>query len=307
MNNPNDPTVVLTDINAALSSSEQEAEAADRPAALLVVGGDLNGTIFNLFPGDITVGRNADNLIPLEFQGISRYHMTIVVSETDEQVTLNDGGSKNGTYLNNKRLIDPQALEKGDIIKIGSMALKYLPKGDPERLTYDKLNYEANVDAFTGCYNKTYFNNTCSREVKKSKVTGHPLSLMLFDLDHFKKVNDNFGHDAGDYVLKELADLIREHGAREMDTFARYGGEEFVILLPKTTIKQAYEIAERIRKSVEEHSFVYEEDTLPITISVGIADYREGVDNGTDLFKRADKAVYGAKNEGRNRVAFFRE
>jgi two-component system, cell cycle response regulator len=305
MNNPNDPTVVLTDIDAALSSSENEA--SDRPAALLVVGGDLNGTIFNLFPGDITVGRNADNLIPLEFQGISRYHMSVVVSEEDGSVVLKDGGSKNGTYLNNQKLEDNKPLEKGDIIKIGCMALKYIPKGDPERLTYDKLNYEASIDAFTGCYNKTYFNNTCDREVKKSKVTGHPLSLMLFDLDHFKNVNDNFGHDAGDYVLKVLADLIREHGAREMDTFARYGGEEFVILLPKTTIKQAYEIAERIRKSVEDHSFVYEGDTLPITISIGIADYRQGVETGTDLFKRADKAVYTAKGDGRNRVAFFRE
>ncbi len=298
-----DSTVVLTDIKAALASADKEA--SDKPAALLVVGGDLNGTLFDLIQAETTVGRTADNTYPMEFQGISRHHLKVTL--TKDQAYLEDMGSKNGTYLNNDKIEGQVAITKGDIIKMGAVALRYIPQGDPERLTYDKLSMEANTDGHTGCYNKTYFNNKIELEVKKSKVTGDPLSLILFDLDHFKNLNDNFGHDAGDYVLKEMASIIRKNGVRELDVFARYGGEEFVILLPKTNLKQGFEIAERLRKLIEEHKFLYESKRLPVTASIGVADYRKGVVIGTDLFKRADSAVYKSKDNGRNQVTFFRE
>ncbi len=298
-----DSTIVLTDIKAALASAEQEA--SQKPAALLVVGGELNGTIFNLDQDQMTAGRNADNSIPLEFSGISRYHFKMYQTSPNQWV-VEDAGSKNGTYVNNKRIESALELKKGDMVKIGSIALKYLPKGDPERLTYDKLNREANTDQFTGCYNKAFFNEKISLEVKKSKVTGKPLSLILFDLDHFKPLNDTKGHDAGDYVLKELAAVIRKNGVREQDIFARYGGEEFVILLPLTNLKQAFEIAERLRKLIEQHDFIYDGEKLKVTASIGVADYRQGVTTGTELFKRADQAVYKAKEGGRNQVQFFR-
>ncbi len=298
-----DSTIVITDINAALGAADREAE--EKHAALLVVGGPINGTIFDLSPGETSCGRSAQNTIPLEFQGISRAHF-VVHSNDGYNFVVNDAGSKNGTYLNNKKLEGPTPLRKGDIIKVGSIALRFLPKGDPERLTYDKLSMDANTDGLTGCYNKMYFNNQCELEVKKSKVTGAPLSLIIFDLDHFKTLNDNYGHDAGDFVLKELSGLIRKNGVREQDVFARYGGEEFVILLPKTNLKQSYEIAERLRKLVESHQFVYDDQRLPVTASIGVADYRQGVLNGNDLFRRADNAVYKAKDNGRNQVQFFK-
>ena len=297
-----DTTIVLTDIRAALQASEKEAQL--KPAALLVVGGDLNGNLFDLIDAQVGVGRNADNAIALEFNGVSRYHFKLLVS--GDTHILEDCGSKNGTYLNNKKVETLTPLVKGDIIKIGSIALKYLPKGDPERLTYDKLNLEANTDKHTGCYNKTFFNNRIAIEVNKCKVTGEPLSLVIFDLDHFKKLNDNYGHDAGDYVLKEMAQVIRSNGIREQDVFARYGGEEFVILLPKTNLKQSFEIAERLRKLIENKEFLYDGKRLPVTASIGVADYRQGVITGTDLFKRADDAVYKAKEGGRNQVNFYR-
>ncbi|MFG1483185.1 GGDEF domain-containing protein [Halobacteriovorax sp. HFRX-2_2] len=298
-----DATLVLTDIKAALASANKEAE--DKPAALLVVGGDLNGTLFDLKEEEITVGRSAKCDIPLEFNGISREHFKLVSSADGYQVV--DLGSRNGTFLNNSKVEAPTELQKGDIIKMGAMALKYLPKGDPERLTYDKLQLEANTDGLTACYNKSFFNKKLDIEVKKSKVTGTPLSLIVFDLDHFKKLNDNYGHDAGDYVLKELAEVIRSNGIRETDIFARYGGEEFVVLLPKTNIKQSYEIAERLRKAVETHDFIYDDNKLPVTASIGVSDYRQGVSSGTDLFKRADSAVYKSKEGGRNQVNFYRD
>jgi len=297
-----DTTLFLTDIRAALQASEKEAQ--EKPAALLVVGGDLNGTLFDLKESSVSVGRNPDNTIALEFNGISRYHFKIHANQDGHE--LEDLESKNGTYLNNKKVEVRVQLTKADIIKVGSIALKYLPKGDPDRLAYDKLNLEANTDRHTGCYNKTYFNGKITTEVNKSKVTGDPLSLIIFDLDHFKKLNDGFGHDAGDYVLKEMAQLIRLGGIRENDTFARYGGEEFVILLPKTNLKQSFEIAERLRKLVENHQFMYDGKKLPVTASIGVADYRPGVESGTDLFKRADEAVYKSKEGGRNQVNFYR-
>ncbi len=298
-----DTTIVLTDIKSALQASEKEAQK--KPAALLVVGGELNGSLFDLIGSSVSVGRSADNTIPLDFNGISRYHFKLNADGTE--FILEDLGSKNGTFLNNKKVEGSAKLNKGDIIKIGAVALKYLPKGDTERLTYDKLNMEANTDKHTGCFNKGYFNNKINLEVNKSKVTGEPLSLIVFDLDHFKKLNDNFGHDAGDFVLKEMASLIRNNGIRENDIFARYGGEEFVILLPKTNIKQSFEIAERLRKLIEAKEFIYDGKRLPVTASIGVADYRQGVLTGTDLFKRADEAVYKSKQGGRNLVNFYRE
>ena len=297
-----DSTIVLTDIKAALASAENEAK--EKPAALLVVGGDLNGTIFNLDRPQVTIGRLADNSIPLEFRGISRYHCRLI--QDKDNYIIKDNGSKNGTFLNNKKLEGPILLSKGDIIKLGNIALKFLSKGDPERLTYDKLQLEANTDQHTRCFNKTYFNNSISLEVKKSKLTGSPLTLIIFDLDHFKKLNDGYGHDAGDYVLKEVAGLVRKEGVRDQDIFARYGGEEFVILLPKTNIKYGFDIAERLRKLIEDHKFTYESKKLEVRASVGVADYRQGVATGTDLFKRADQAVYKAKKQGRNQVQFYK-
>lgn len=297
-----DTTIVFTDIRSALQSSEKEA--AQRPAALLVVGGDLNGTLFDLLEPIVTVGRSPENTIALEFNGVSRHHFKLHVDVSGH--ILEDCGSKNGTYLNNKKVEQNNLLSKNDIIKIGSIALKYLPKGDPERLTYDKLNLEANTDRHTGCYNKAFFNNRITLEVNKCKITGDPLSLVIFDLDHFKKLNDNFGHDAGDFVLKELAQLIRQNGIREHDVFARYGGEEFVVLLPKTNLKQAFEIAERLRRLIENHQFNYDGKRLPVTSSIGVADYRQGVTTGTDLFKRADEAVYRSKEGGRNQVQYYK-
>jgi two-component system cell cycle response regulator len=295
-------TMVITDIKAALESADKEA--AEKPACLLVVGGDLNGTLFDLIDGETVVGRNPDCSIPLDFNGISRKHFHIC--NNNGECSVEDLGSSNGTFKNNTKIEGKESLVKGDMIKIGSVALKFLPRGDTERLTYDKLHHEANTDGLTQCFNKMYFNNKLDLEVKKSKLTGVPLSLIIFDLDHFKNLNDNYGHDAGDYVLKEKAQLLRDNGIRKGDTFARYGGEEFVVLLPKTNLKQAFEIAERLRKLVESHEFIYDGKRLPVLASIGVADYRQGVNTGTDLFKRADSAVYKSKEGGRNQVNFYR-
>ena len=125
---------------------------------------------------------------------------------------------------------------------------------------------------------------------------------MFFDLDHFKKINDTHGHDAGDYVLKEITSLIRTGYLRPKDVFARYGGEEFVVLLSNTGAKAAAELAERIRAAVETHAFIYEGKRVPVTTSLGVAELRADIESAQTLIKAADKALYAAKTGGRNKV-----
>lgn len=308
MSQDENSTVLITNIYDALNSHGDEA--LDRPACFLVVGGDLNGTIIDLNEGDTYIGRQATNTVVLEFHGISKQHFVVKVEQRPDKTwiyQISDLGSTNGTFVNDQKIEGLIELQKNDIVKVGMFAFKFLPKGDPERLTYDKLNLEANTDGLTKCYNKHYFNQLLDLEVKKSKATGLPLSLIVFDLDHFKGLNDNFGHDAGDFVLKELADITRKLGVREGDLFARYGGEEFVILLPKTNLKNSFELAERIRKLIENHDFIYDGKKLPVTASLGVADFRPGVQSGVELFKRADQAAYFSKQRGRNQVHYYRD
>jgi len=296
-------THIITDIHAALASADKEAEML--PAALLVIGGELNGSLYDLEDNrEYNLGRSINNEISLEFDGISRQHCKVIVGENS--VILMDMGSKNGTYLNNNKIESKVNLKKGDIIKIGKIAFKFLPRGDTDRLTYDKLQKEANIDKWTGAYNKTYFNRALDQEVRKSKISGDPLSLIVLDLDLFKRVNDDYGHDAGDYVLKAMANIVLKSAIRGNDVFARYGGEEFCILLPGTNLKQSFVIAERLRVQIQDFKFIYDGTELPVTASIGVSDYRQGVNTPQDLFKRADKALYAAKDSGRNQVQFFK-
>lgn len=304
MSKDENATVVITDIHKALMETDQSA--SDKPAALIVVGGEHQGAIHDLLPGEMSLGRSEEADIQIEVDGISRKHFKLLINEDGSSVTLEDLGSKNGTFVNEQKVEAPVSLRKGDVIKLGKLALKYVPKGDSERSTYDKLNEEKNTDGHTKCFNKTYFNQAIEREVNSSKRSGSPLTLAVFDLDHFKKLNDNYGHDAGDFVLIELANLIRRSDLKDNYIFARYGGEEFVILMPKTNLKSGFAYAEKVRRIVEAHKFIYEGQELPVTASIGVSDYRSGVNSGTDLFKRADEAVYKSKENGRNQVNFYK-
>jgi len=297
------------DVTISLTSSEMEerlnnvAQKADTiPAALLVIDGSLNGTLFNLEKPLISCGRSQDNDIPLLCQGISRKHCTFTKLD-DGNFSITDSKSKNGTFVNNIRIQQITDLNKGDIIKLGTLTIKYIPKGDLERLTYDKLYLDANTDKLTSCYNKSHFLDLLEVQVNKSRIDQTPLALLFFDIDFFKKINDSFGHDAGDYVLQQLSQLIRQHGIREEnDVFARYGGEEFAISLVNTNRQTALEIAERLRILISQHFFNYEEQKIDVTISIGLAYLDRNIESAIDLLKLADQAMYQSKHNGRNQV-----
>lgn len=299
--NNNDLTVIIHAEGIEKGLAETENEAKMRPGALLAIGGALNGTLFNLKGTELSAGRSDKNAIHLEFSCVSRFHFKLMRVKSDW--FIEDTQSKNGTFVNNSLIQAPTQLNRGDIIKIVHIAFKFLPQGDSERLAYDRLTYIANTDGHTGCFTKCYFNEKLDDLFKLSCNTSQALSLIILDLDFFKNINDQFGHDAGDYILKEVADIVRVEGVREQDIFARYGGEEFGILLPKTSLTQAMTIAERIRVLIQNHSFNYGVEEISVTASLGVADYSKGIANSKEFFKRADNAAYEAKALGRNQVS----
>ncbi len=166
----------------------------------------------------------------------------------------------------------------------------------------DKLKRLATTDVLTGAYNRIGFDEIIEREMESAKRYRKPLSVILFDIDHFKRVNDTFGHHTGDAVLRQLAKIVR-NTVRKVDYFIRWGGEEFLIVSEETDGGQARIMAERLRKRVEEHVFG---EAGRITISCGVAEFG-GEDTENTLLKRADDALYRAKRQGRNRVVYVTE
>jgi diguanylate cyclase (GGDEF)-like protein len=165
----------------------------------------------------------------------------------------------------------------------------------------------ANLDGLTEINNHRFFQHFLDAEINRCIRNDRSLSLLLADIDHFKQFNDTYGHQTGDYVLKEFS-LITKEVIREYDLIARYGGEEFVFVLPETGQEEAVTVAEKIRQTVENHSFDDGNTTYHVTVSIGVATAQptqEGFQKN-DFINAADEALYEAKNNGRNRVAVFR-
>lgn len=168
-------------------------------------------------------------------------------------------------------------------------------------LLYDETRELSITDGLTKLYNKRYFLETFEKEFKRAKRSGNDLSLIVMDIDHFKAINDTYGHLQGDSILREIGTIINQN-IRNIDFPARYGGEEFVIIVPNTNISDTTVIAERIRETTENHAFKGESEALKVTVSFGIANMNGHIDNKRDLIKLADDALYNAKDAGRNRV-----
>ncbi len=157
------------------------------------------------------------------------------------------------------------------------------------------------TDGLTQVYNKRYFLETLEREVSRCHRYGRLLCLVMMDIDHFKKINDSFGHLAGDHVLKRVASAARSKIRRE-DIFARYGGEEFALILPEIETKGAVATAEKVRKIIEKQHFSFEDQDIPVTLSAGVASLGGSITDAQELIRVADVKLYEAKSSGRNRV-----
>lgn len=167
--------------------------------------------------------------------------------------------------------------------------------------TLNELALANRIDGLTQVYNRKHWEECLDKEFSRSKRYGHDLSLIMLDLDNFKKLNDTYGHQCGDAVLQEAAQKVQTF-LRLSDFFGRYGGEEFAIILPETNLEGAQEVAERIRAGVELHIVSYQDKKIPISISVGVSRVDENDKRYEDLIRKADEAMYKAKVAGRNRV-----
>jgi diguanylate cyclase (GGDEF)-like protein len=277
-----------------------------RDRAILTVLMGLNaGQVFALEVDDITIGRGREAHIRVEDVGISRAHSRIVRA-MDGKFIVEDLGSTNGTFVQGRR-IERAELHTGDRLQIGpNVVLRFAILDEAEEKLAHQLYEASTKDALTKIYNRKYFLERMAAEEAYSHRHNSPLSVILFDLDHFKKVNDTHGHLAGDVVLRLVAAQV-QRTIRTEDVLARYGGEEFVILVRGVAHANSARFAERVRKAVERLTIPWENVQLHATISVGVSSLSELPEGGANrtgdaLLHLADGRLYEAKAGGRNRV-----
>lgn len=268
-------------------------------AALVVIYGLELGRKFDLISDALVIGRATSADIHIEQESISRSHARVRV--TDSGVYIQDLGSTNGTYVNDVLLDGERPLVNGDLIKTGRTIFKYIAGGNIESVYHDEMYRLSTIDGLTQIANRRHFEETLEREVSRCHRYGRELSLGIFDIDHFKNINDQFGHLAGDYVLKHLASTVTSRIRRE-DLFARYGGEEFGLLVPELGLEPAMRVAEKVRSMIEAETFEFDGLRIPVTVSGGVAVLKDGAHEPALLLKAADACLYRAKSEGRNRV-----
>ena len=246
-----------------------------------------------------TIGRGPDNTIVCDMDNVSRAHCKIYAGAGGSYVE--DMGSTNGTFVNDMELSSRRKLVNGDLIKVGGVIFKYIDGDNIEQLYYEEIYRMAIIDGLTQIFNKRYFLEFLDREMARCQRYARPLALIMFDIDFFKKINDEFGHLAGDHVLRKLAGTIQSKTIRKEECFARYGGEEFAIVLPDTPQKNGSVLAEKIRVMVEQTAFEFETNNIPVTITMGVAEITKG-DTPESFVQRADERLYEGKQGGRNRV-----
>ncbi len=272
------------------------------PAEACVVqiyGGEL-GRRYTL-THELTVGRDQANSIVLDMDNVSRRHARFFL--VDETCYVEDLGSTNGTFINDADISGKTQLKNGDLVKVGGGIFKFISGGNVEGLYHEEIYRMTIIDGLTQIHNKRYFMDFLEREIARCSRYQRDLSLAMFDIDHFKALNDTFGHLAGDHVLRKMAQVISQRVRRE-ELFARYGGEEFALVLPETGVERARVVGEEIRKLVEDQTFVFDEEEIRATLSMGIASIRGDIEP-LEFIKRADEALYRAKHAGRNRVVAY--
>lgn len=286
---------IVTVIN---KSDDAGAGRSKKEACLVVIYGAELGRKYHIDGREMTIGRGTLNDICVSQDSVSRTHATLRVE--DHGVKIRDNESTNGTYVNDHKIHEAW-LKDGDLIKIGRAIFKFLSGDNIESLYHEEIYRLSTVDGLTQIFNKRYFLETLERELSRARRYDRPLALVMFDIDHFKQCNDTFGHRAGDFVLREVADVVRER-ARKVDVLARYGGEEFAMILPEIDIRGATAFAEKIRAMIAESKFMFEGRMIPVTISIGVSELTADIATYDDLIKRADARLYKAKQTGRNRV-----
>ena len=287
--------------DTAVSDIAHDAPVVAAHDCLVVIyrrdGGAGKCTALDRFP--LRIGRDPNNELVVEGSGVSRRHARI--EKRAGRAVLMDVGSTNGTLVNDVELSGVVELKSGDRIKVGSTIFKYLSASDAEASLHEQIFASTTTDELTGLRSKRFLNDELAREFSRARRYNRALSVLVIDIDHFKVVNDTYGHHVGDITLQAVAACILSC-LREDDTAARFGGEEMVVLLPEAKLAEAASVAERIRLAVAAHVVTFRDFQFTVTVSIGCAQYDHGDADEHVLFERGDRQMYAAKESGRNAV-----
>ena len=292
------------EITRVANVAELQKELGDRQqrdkAYLIVLAGSNVGEMYRIEGTETVIGRATGATIRLNDDGISRRHARVV--QTAAGVMIEDLHSANGTLVNGEP-VGHHPLHDGDKIRLGSTTILKFTYHDHLDESFQQQMYDAALrDGLTKAFNKKYFLDRLDTEIAYARRHAAVLSLLILDVDHFKKINDAHGHLAGDYVLTKLARLA-QGTVRTEDVFARYGGEEFAIICRAVSLANAGTLGERIRVLIETTTFEFDHHRIPVTVSVGVAAHPDlPVETPAQLIAAADEALYEAKRSGRNRV-----
>jgi two-component system cell cycle response regulator len=289
--NPNKTVVTVLAQPAKKGDSTKEA-------CLVIIYGEDLGRRVPLGDDACVIGRSSKCDVQVDQESVSRNHARI--SRLGDGYTIRDLGSTNGTYVNDE-IVDEMMLRDGDQLKIGRTIFKFIVGGNMEAQYHEEIYRLMTVDGLTELHNKRFFTEAIDKELSRAKRYERSFALVLFDIDHFKKINDAYGHLAGDAVLRQLGALVRGRVRRD-DIPARTGGEEFAVILPEVGREGAAALADKLRRSVEEATFRFEGTVIPVTISLGVAEWDPGIEDPAEMIKRADEKLYEAKRSGRNQV-----
>jgi two-component system, cell cycle response regulator len=266
------------------------------PPCLVIISGDDMGRRFELGTTEVSIGRADTCTICVNTDQVSRKHAT--VQAVLGKYYIVDMRSTNGTFVNEQKVERAKLLD-GDQIRVGKTVLKYTESHVEQRYFEHVFNL-ASIDALTGAFNKRYFDETFGKEIQRSQQVGTPLSIVLFDIDHFKKINDTYGHPAGDAVLKNVSGAVASQ-LRDGDALFRVGGEEFALVLSATPLSLAVQAAEAVRALVASVVTDFMGTRITATLSLGVAELAPG-EQPAALYQRVDERLYAAKRGGRNRV-----
>jgi two-component system cell cycle response regulator len=285
-----------TTITESLIERVNQSGPKQESCLVLLTGPEI-GKRIPFVDDKLAVGRDGTCQVSLRESSVSRNHAEIIIKNDDAMV--HDLGSTNGTYVNDS-LITKATLRDGDIVKFGRVIFKYLSGTNIENAYHQEIYRLTTTDPMTQIYNRRFFMDGLDREVSRSRRYKHAMALLMIDLDHFKNINDTYGHLAGDHVLKMVGRSL-ERSLRREDILCRYGGEEFAALLPETGREIAIEVAERLREAVSKRAYTFDGFPIPVTVSIGVAGLNPTDDKtGLTLLKRADNRLLSAKKQGRN-------
>lgn len=267
-------------------------------AFLVVIAGPRLGHRSVLGEQTLDVGRGVACGLQLDADSVSRLHARIQWDGRAHHVV--DLQSTNGTFVNETRVTD-YALHDGDRLQIGKALLKYISGNNIESAYHEEVQRLMRYDGLTGIHNKSHFEEAFHNAMFRAQVGTSPMSLVVFDLDHFKNINDTHGHTAGDAVLRQLAAAVTRAMPQGV-LFARVGGEEFALLCNGFNAQQAFNLAETVRRVVEATRFEFEGQVIPVTLSLGVTERMPTDAAAAPVYQRADAQLYAAKGAGRNCV-----